>query len=211
MTRGNVWVVFGARGEGKTEFALHTMRQTRPVIFVDPAKDAVLDGAYLVSQGNHDVRDLLRVLRRGRSLVLRTTAAGASDTVTAACRLAAETHAGVWVDEAHLVHSKGHEHPLLVECITAARHLRVDVGLVTQAPQALSSHALHAGCTVVVFRLPFAGPWLSSYGLPRDLPDRLTASPPHSFFRLVGARLTGPHRLRVPPSRGSMQILEGRR
>lgn len=198
MTRGNVWVVFGARGEGKTFWACRTMEATAPVVFVDPAKDARLRRAALVTPKT-EAKDALEVLRRGRSLIWRTTRSQAREVTSAAVALAIATRSGIWVDEAHLVHPKGKEHPALAEAITSARHYHVDVGLITQAPQALSAHALHAGCTVIVFRLPFAGPWLSAYGLPRDLEERWASAPPHSFFMLRGSRLTGPH---VLPSEG---------
>lgn len=195
-TRGRVWVVIGARGEGKSEWAAHMARRIRPAIYVDPTRDAPLRGAPVVTLGTPGEK-VTQALRRGLVLHLHCSSSTAVLATQAALHVAIRERCAVWVDEAHLVHSKGHELPELTEAITAARHHKIDVGLVTQAPQALSSQPLHAGCTVIMFRVPFSGPWLHSYGLDEGMVRRLSNAPPHSFLTVEGARIVGPSRLRL--------------
>lgn len=195
-TRGRVWVVIGARGEGKSVWAAHMARRTRPAIYVDPTRDAPLRGAPVVTLGTPGDR-VAAALRRGMVLHLHCSSASAVLATQAALQVAIRERCSVWIDEAHLVHGRGRELPELTEAITAARHHRIDVGLITQAPQALSSQPLHAGCTVVMFRIPFSGPWLHAYGLDAGAIEALSKAAPHSFLVVEGSRITGPSRLRL--------------
>lgn len=196
-TRGRVWVVIGARGEGKSVWAADRAWRTRPAIYVDPTRDAPLGPAAMRCTLHSPGADVARALRAGRVVHLGCTAADARVAADAAVEVAIRERCAVWIDEAHLVHGRGHESPVLTEAITAARHHRIDVGLVTQAPQALSSQPLHAGATVVVFRLPFGGPWLRAYGLDEQMMVRLEQAPRHSFLTIEGAAVRGPEKLHL--------------
>lgn len=193
-TRGRVWIVLGERGSGKTTYACRLAQGIAPAIYVDPTRDAPLPRA-LPATLRTPGHVVAAALRRGEVVHLGCRARDAKVAATAALEVAIRHRAAVWVDEAHLVHGRGDELPELTEAITAARHYRVDIGLVTQAPQALSAQPLHAGCIVVCFAMPFAGPWARAYGLPQDRLESLAESPAHSYLEVRGHSISGPHRL----------------